>query len=108
MGGSNETRLGQYRAHVSTDNGCDPTVHIHDDQNSLRFECAADTFKQEMREAIKELNNSDGGMIVIKGKTDNDDISPELFIGRYENKIFLMLCPDTSMKKDIESFLKGC
>jgi len=101
MGGSNETHLGQFRAHVSTDNGCNPTVHIHDDKSGLKFECSAPTFKQEMKDAFRALEKE--GITVIKGKTNTD-----LFIGLYGNKFFMLLSPQTSMKKDIEGFLKGC
>jgi hypothetical protein len=104
MGGSNETFLGQFRAHISTDNGCNPTVHIHDDKNGLKFECAAPTFKQEMKDVLKAVKAVDQeGIMVIKGKTDTD-----LFIGLYGDKFFMVLSPQTSMKKDIEGFLKGC
>jgi hypothetical protein len=101
MGGSNETNLGQYRAHVSTDNGRNPIVHIHDDKSGLKFECSAPTFEQEMSDAFRSLEQE--GIMVIKGKTNTD-----LFIGLYGDKFFILLSPQTSMKKDIESFLKGC
>jgi len=59
MGGKNETIIGGLRAHVS---GTD--VHVHDDQKKLKYAQVSSTFKKDMKQALEDLKNTEGGVIL--------------------------------------------
>lgn len=98
MGGYNETRISGLRLHVSEGN-----VHIHDDSKSLKFIEKKDLFKKELNTALKDLEKSkNGGMVKVEGATG------ALYLSK-ENKIYsIFLAGNTSIKTQLETFLKGC
>ena len=98
MGGSNETIINGLRFHVS--NGC---VHIHDDSKKLKFEMNTRDFKNEIKDAYKQLENEDGLIEISSSIYSNDSFFVMKNAGEYS--IFLTKF-DTS-KTTLDNFLKG-
>jgi len=101
MGGSNETTIAGLRMHVSGGE-----VHVHDDSHSLKFSKKVEDFKSEVKDVLDDSqfgsNNPDGIMIIEADKGAN------LCIGRHNKNVFAFLLGTSSIKSQLDSFIKGC
>lgn len=99
MGGINETSIGGIRFHIQGLN-----VHAHDDQHGLKFSCERKKFKKEVADAFKSLEGQDAVIQIEStesGKTG-------LCIAKEKGKYFTFLRNPTSIKSDMQAFLKEC
>ena len=97
MGGSNESKIDGLRFHLN--NG---EVHVHDDNNKLKFVSALNNFKDEVKTAFEELTNIDG-TYEIKGKT-----KVSLYIFKNKKMTHIFVANGKSVRKEIEIFARDC
>lgn len=94
MGGLNETTINGLRLH--TNNG---EVHIHDDKRQLKFSASLDNFKEDVEDALKNLEKSEGS-IKITGNTSND-----LYLIKEGKKLNVFLVNKHDALYEFQSFI---
>lgn len=98
MGGQFETKLNGLRMHVNNNE-----VHIHDDNKGMKFYMPSSDFKAEINESLKEFEKAEG-TVKISGERCDD-----LYLMKTGNKIKMFLMDkNSSIKKDLKSFLRNC
>lgn len=95
MGGSNETKLGNLRAHISLGK-----VHLHDDALIIKFVKDETAFKKEISAILNKKNITEGTHI-ISGDTEVD-----LYLIVKDNNVSCCL-KGPSVLKEFSSFVKG-
>jgi hypothetical protein len=99
MGGSNSEIISGLRFHINDSEG---RVHIHDDVNKLKFEMDKDDFKKEIEDAMEVMKKS-SMVTAIKGKTKTS-----LYLMNDGGSVSLFLSDGSSVKSELEKFLRGC
>lgn len=95
MGGKNETTIGGLRLHESAGE-----VHVHDDGKSVKFIMDALTFKEEIQDALAELQKHEG---IIKVNGDN---SVPLYIMK-DDKLYNVFVGGSGVKGELQKFFRG-
>lgn len=76
-------------------------VHIHDDNQRIKFEKNADDFKKEAEGYLQQFKKSDGvGKISGKNKIN-------LFLIKEGSKLNCAVVKEKSMQKEVEKFVEG-
>jgi hypothetical protein len=99
MGGSNSETISGLRFHINDSEG---RVHIHDDVSKLKFEMDKDDFRTDMKDALESMKKS-SMVTVINGKTRTS-----LYLMNDGGAISLFLSDGSSVKTELEKFLRGC
>jgi len=99
MGGSNSETISGLRFHI---NDSESRVHIHDDVNELKFEMDKNDFKVELKDALESMKKS-SVVIAIKGETKTS-----LYLMNDGGSVSLFLSDGSSIKSELEKFLRGC
>ena len=76
-------------------------VHVHDDPHSLKFTKKAADFKSEVEDILN--NSSSDGVSIIEA-----DSGADLCLGRHNKNVFAFLMSKSSVKSQLDSFIKGC
>jgi len=97
MGGTNEIKIHGLRAHASSGK-----VHLHDDENGIKFEKDSRQFTADLTDAAKELKSTDGA-VAIEG-----DSNVKLVVGRHGSETFSALCVAGDTADDFLRWAQGC
>lgn len=76
-------------------------IHVHDDSRKLKFTQDKASFKKDLEEALKDLEVTDG-VVLITGTSGQN-----LCIGARNGKTFAVLVDDTDLRADLKSFIVG-
>lgn len=96
MGGINELKILGFRAHVNSG-----IVHLHT-EDGMKFESNVSKFKEDISEAVKELNGGDGA-VAIPGLN-----GVSLVVGRHGSRSFTTLTRDTDATDDLKRWVESC